>query len=809
MSLRLIKADLHLHSQHSRRPSEWILRKIGCAESYSDPVKIYQLARQRGMDLFTFTDHNTIAGCLDIAHLPGTFISEEITTYFPENHCKVHVLAWGLDERLHEEIQRVRENIYDLVNFLREERVVHAVAHPLFSVNGRLTMEEVEKFLVLFNVWELNGGRDPLQNQTIRALFEFLTPNIIEDLADRHGLRPFGDTPWKKTTVGGSDDHSGLQVARSHTCVECEGEPRDFLAAVGTSLNQAAGLASGPKVLAHNLYSIAFQFYKTRFGLDRYLNGGVLLRFLEQVLTTESGEAPSVRERLRALFGYPRTRRILKLRPDNLQEMLQEQARRIILESPSMAHLVHDKSHRFAQKEDIWFSFVDRLSAKIIKHSADRALEKLASGNFLDLFSAIGSAGSLYAMLSPYLVSYSVFTKDRELCRSCETHFIKRDAPQTGQMKMAHFTDTLADVNGVARTLAMQVEISRKHGKALTLLSCGSGTQAPDVKLFEPVGAFRLPEYPLITLYYPPLLKILDYCFEEGFTHIHAATPGPMGLAALVVARILNLPFYGTYHTQFPQYAALLTEDLAMEDATWRYMLWFHNQMDKVYVPSRATGTELAAKGIPKEKIRFYERGIDTERFRPEKRNGFYGANYGVSPDERILLYVGRVSREKNLPLLVEVFKKLCAENTGLRLAVVGDGPWLAGMQQDLAGFPAIFTGFLEGEELCQAYASADLFVFPSTTDTFGNVVLEAQASGVPVIVSDQGGPQENLLDGETGLVVPANDAEAFAEAVTKLLENPERRQRMSEASRRFLEDQTFESSYLRLWESYREPACA
>ena len=138
MTLTNIKADLHMHSKFSKRPSEWVLRKLGCSESYAEPTKIYAIAKKRGMDFVTVTDHNTLAGSLEIAHLEGAFLSEEVTTYFPEDHCKLHVLTYDIDERQHADISRLRESVFDLVTYLNQEDIVHALAHPLYSVNDKL-----------------------------------------------------------------------------------------------------------------------------------------------------------------------------------------------------------------------------------------------------------------------------------------------------------------------------------------------------------------------------------------------------------------------------------------------------------------------------------------------------------------------------------------------------------------------------------------------------------------------------------------------------------------------------------------------
>ena len=178
----ILKADLHVHSEYSTRPSEWILRKLGCSESYTQPQKVYEIATQRGMDLVTITDHNSLAGSLEIAHLESTFVSEEITTYFPATGCKLHVLAFNITEAQHQDISRCRENVFDLTTYLNQEKIVHALAHPLFSVNDKLTEEHLEQALVLFLNFELNGSRDDFQNLILKQILENLTREDIERL---------------------------------------------------------------------------------------------------------------------------------------------------------------------------------------------------------------------------------------------------------------------------------------------------------------------------------------------------------------------------------------------------------------------------------------------------------------------------------------------------------------------------------------------------------------------------------------------------------------------------------------------------
>ena len=172
---------------------------------------------------------------------------------------------------------------------------------------------------------------------------------------------------------------------------------------------------------------------------------------------------------------------------------------------------------------------------------------------------------------------------------------------------------------------------------------------------------------------------------------------------------------------------------------------------------------------------------------------------FGVNGSIRFL-YVGRISKEKNLDALAEAWLKLHAEIPSATLALVGDGPYLAELRRRLTNAGVIFTGFLSGEALARAYASADAFVFPSTTDTFGNVVLEAQASGLPTIVTDVGGPRELVRDGETGLVGPGQDAVALLAAMRRLASDDSLRRRMGDAARKSMGRRTWERAFEDFW---------
>jgi glycosyltransferase involved in cell wall biosynthesis len=807
-----VKVDLHVHSKHSRRPSEWILQKLGCAESYTEPLKIYETARLRGMDLVTISDHNCIDGALEIAHLPGTFVSEEVTTYFPEDRCKLHVLVWGLSEAQHREIQALRENLYDLVAYLKSKGLAHGLAHPLFSMDDKLTPDHFERLLLLFRNFELNGSRDDFQNGVLRHIVTGLSPEDVDYLSDRHDMPPAMPLPWVKGLFAGSDDHSGLNIARSHTAADGPTDPRHFLDAVAHGKGAPCGRPATPRTMAYNLYSIAYQFYSHKLDLGRFVGRDLVLRFVDRALTLEDNEVRGMRARLRGLVSHLRAASVRRSTPRTLDGLLQKEALSIVRGDERLLANFTACRHAPWDTENDWFDFVDQAAQRILRHFADRVLDGFSGANLLDVFHALGSAGASYMLLAPYYVAYALFTKDRAFCRTVRDRFAERGgqtAPRRA-MRIALFADSFfADQDPIAG-LRSQIAVLAGEGREVTVLTCGPEQHAAGegAVSFAPVGDYALPDCPGLVLHYPPLLKIADHCYNQGFTHVLAASPGPMGLAALAVSRMLGLPLHGIFREALPQTVDRLTGDPGMAEAVWRYLVWLHNQMDAVSVPSRDLAEELAERGVNPDKIRLCPRDVDLVRFTPAKRNGFYAERLGLPKDELRLLYVGRLTREKGLPLLAEAYSLVADLRPDVRLVVVGEGPYGAEMRRMLAGRRATFAGYLSGEDLADAYAAADLFVYPASGRRVGAAVLEAQASGLAVVACAGVLPENMVRPGVTGELV-GNSPKDLARAILDLAADRPRLTAMGEAARRHMERRTAGDDLLRLFEESGEPSRA
>lgn len=600
-----MRADLHVHSRFSTRPTVWVLQKIGCPESFTDPERVYAEARSRGMDLVTITDHNSIEGALTIADRPGAFVSDEITAYFPEDRCKVHVLAYDLDEHQHAEIQRLRENIYELVPWLRRQNIAHALAHPLFSINHRLTAARVEQLLLLFDVFELNGTRERADNLLVRRLLDSLTPELIGRLADRHGIEPASPDPWRKGLIAGSDDHSGLNIACRWTEVAGASDVASFLQGVRRRESRPAGADATPKVQGRNFYSIAWRFYKSRFGLDRHVGASPLLEFVDRTLAGDTARDPSVVSRV--VQAWRQRRRARSDKPSEGRARMVREAEELVVRNEDLLRIARGRTGSEVDLNETLFTFVNDATNRIATHFVRSVVDQLGRGNVFSLFDTIGSAGAMYSMLAPYFVAYSVFAQDRRNGWEIERHF-PGDAAEASprDIRVAYFTDTLDDANGVATAVRENSELAARTGKDLTVVTCREDRprqDRPGVTVFPAVDAQPLPAHPEQSLAIPPFLELLAWVYDQGFTHLHVATPGPVGLAALGIARVLDLPIAGTYYTHLPKYVGALTGETSLEELAWRGVTWFHDQLDAVYCATGSTRDELIERGLRPERV--------------------------------------------------------------------------------------------------------------------------------------------------------------------------------------------------------------
>lgn len=775
----IYKIDLHVHSSHSNKPSIWALRKFNCPESYTTPEYLYKIAIQRGMSYVTITDHDSIDGAIEIAHLPKTFISTEVTTYFPEDGCKVHIVVLNINEGVFEDIMHLRRDIYELVAYLQSKDIMHFIAHPLYDMNGKLSAETIEKLLLLFEVIEIkNGSRAPRYNRLVEGMVSSLTREKIDALANKHNIQPYGRNPWIKAVVGGSDDHSGFFIAKTYTASRSGATITDFMNSIKERRSWAAGDDGNALMLAHSIYGIGYRFFKEKIEGKKAGSMPFINALMKKVFNPSQGLSLFdklnlfIRKNLPEVYNNGKT----------FEKILDREAKALLNDSKFLSSISTEDINRRI------FSVTSYLINRLIYIYTQRLTKIHFPTDIMNLANSLSTIGLIHLLASPYYIAFYHQHRSKSLIKELEMALIPAGNLEKNQ-KIALFTDTLHEINGVAITIKRLIATAKSRGIELVVITSSHEETAfkNGIMNFKSIGDFAIPEYPELKLHSPPLLDVIDYFEREGFTRIHASTPGTMGLVSLFISKLMDIPISGTYHTDIPQYVRSLTNDVFLENIAWNYMIWFYNLMEEVMVPSSSTRKQLIDKGLIAEKVRPLPRWVDTEIFSPLKKDPRFYEKYKLNGGIKFI-YTGRVSKEKNLELLYEAFKEITDSGVESNLVIVGDGPYRNEIEQKLKGYPAVFTGFLTGEELSTAYASADVFVFPSTTDTFGNVVLEAQASGLPVIVSDEGGPKELMKDGITGIVTKSNSKDALVNAMMFFINNRDKIIQMGMNARQFTE---------------------
>src|SRR5438034_5370134 len=759
--LNVSRCDLHIHSRYSARSEEWLFRRFDFPDSYSDPKELHGQLLKRGMDYATITDHDTIEGCLQIAHLPRTFVSEQVTTYFPQDVCKLHILVWGISEQQHRDIEGIRDNIFDLQRYLKTKQITPAVAHPLSSVNGKLEGHHLEQLILLFKHFEgINGLRDALLSDLAQTLFGQLTPQKIDALANRHNLAPTHAEPWKKIFIGGSDDHGGQFAASAFTETPSADSADKFLEFIRNGDCTVQGHGGTPLILSHGFYNTVGCFIQDRFH-EKLGPGAALLekmfsRFMEGRAPTEF----TLREKMEFIVQGVLSGKIFEFaKPANVslwKELSGYFAR------PEVKAKLAAQLTGVSEPERRTFLMANMVAEQLAFRFFKKFVQQISSGNMVESMQALSAIVPILVILTPYIYGFHSQAPSRKWLRAIFKELTGEIPIALQNRKRAWFTDTLEDVNGVATTIQKMTAAGAAAGNELIVVTSRSNLRIDEfpIKNFPPIGEFELPEYELQKLSFPPILQMLDYIQREKFTEIIISTPGPVGLTALLAAKMLNLQTSGIYHTDFPQYVRILTEDSFLESMAWRYMHWFYGQLDTVFVNSEEYRQSWIRRGFDPAKLKILPRGLDVELFTPARREPAFWQKFTSTNGQIRLLYVGRISREKDLDILADSYRRLRDDGLAVQLFVVGHGPYSEAFAQSVPD--AFFTGYLRGKDVAMAYASADIFVFPSTTDTFGNVIIEAQASGVPVVVSDSGGPKELVEDKANGLITKSRDVEDF-----------------------------------------------
>ena len=372
-------------------------------------------------------------------------------------------------------------------------------------------------------------------------------------------------------------------------------------------------------------------------------------------------------------------------------------------------------------------------------------------------------------------------------------------------MRIAFFTETfLPATDGVVTRLRHTIEELQRAGDEMLIIAPKYG-EGPGSYLGVPihrVPSVPFPHYPQIKLALAN--RAVGRALRDfGPDLIHAVNPFILGPGGLFYAKRLKIPIVASYHTNIATYADYYGLGFGRKGTEW-YTRTLHNRADLNLCTSQATFNYLASEGV--ERLRLWPQGVDADRFHPDKFSKHWRVRLtGGHPEDHLLLYVGRLAREKGIERLKDVLREM----PGVRLALVGDGPGRRDLEKVFAGTPTVFTGTRKGQELSAAYASADALVFPSTTETLGLSMLEALASGLPVLAARTGAAGEVVEDGENGLLYEPGSTPSLISAARKVLFDESLRLRLSGNARAAAKERDWESSTRTLRGYYGEALAA
>jgi glycosyltransferase involved in cell wall biosynthesis len=340
------------------------------------------------------------------------------------------------------------------------------------------------------------------------------------------------------------------------------------------------------------------------------------------------------------------------------------------------------------------------------------------------------------------------------------------------------------EINGVAMTLGRLVDGLARHGHRITIVRPRQRHESPRFSITHRVACRQvrlpgvpIPGYPQLRLGLPAARRLRQQWKLNRPDVVHVATEGPLGASAISTARRMGIPVTSSFHTNFDQY----TRDYRigwLKPLVAGWLRHVHNRTLRTFVPTRDLLARLAGEGYLN--LRLLSRGVDTELFNPGRRDAGLRASWGVEPGGLAVIHVGRLAAEKNYPLLFRAFDAIKAVQPKARLILVGDGPLLSFYQRQRPD--AVFTGFYTGANLARHYASGDIYLHTSRTETFGNVVTEALGSGLATCAYDYAAAHEFIRDSENGLVSPVDDEDAFVASAVRLACDPALRERLSRA---------------------------
>lgn len=736
------RVDMHCHSTASQLSRLGVQRSLGLPECATPPEEVYELAKRRGMDFVTITDHDTIDGCLELADRPDCFVSEELTACFAGEPQAVHVLCYGITPGDHEWLQAHAGNLEACAAYLEDNEIACALAHPFYNVDAPLMPRHRRLLAELFPIWEVRNGSRAAELNMPAAVY-----------TETHG----------GTGIGGSDDHAGVDIGRTFTEAPAAATPEEFLRHLREGEAEAGGEQGNAAKWAHTAMALATR----ALALDGEGGDGVapdpsvVLKIAQRAIS----EGAAREGKVAADIGPGDARALLEAWTGSIELDLRGRDLLSYMQADGFSHAdLYRRARRIHDR---------RLRGAVTQGSAAAARG--------DIGTALGGFFDALVPAVPYAPATAFLGAEKA----------KLAARPGERPRVALIADGIGSMHGVTATIEKVRELG-VPGFEIEVV----GTDAGVDRRLPAAAELEIPFYAGMSLGVPGLPDLVETLAEGRYDAVHVTAPGPAGVAATLLNRIAGTPLVASYHTELGAYAGLRSGDGDIESIAQMALGAFYGAPSLVLSPSPAADRSLLALGVEGTRLGRWERGVDVSRFDPGK------AAREEYPGEIKVLYAGRLTREKGVDLLAESFLRAHEADPRLHLLLAGGGPEEAELRARL-GEHAAFLGWLDGEDLARAYASADIFLFCSTTDTYGQVVLEAGASGLPVVAVAEGGPASLVENRHTGMLCQP-DADHIAGTVLQLAASPLLRRHLGASAVRAAQGRSWERALEQLAGGYR-----
>jgi hypothetical protein len=574
------RIDLHCHSRASTEADEAMLEVIHCPESYSQPREIYAQAKERGMDFITITDHDSIAGVAELDGRADCLVGEEVTCYFPEDTCKIHLLVWGITQADHDCLQAAARNIYEVAEYVAKNDLAHAVAHPLYRQNGVLNRTHIERLLLLFKGFEcLNGAHSMSHRRAFEPLIDDLDLPELRRLERRYRIDALWPRPWVKARTGGSDDHGLFNIGRTWTAFPDDVETTDqLLDCLREGRCRPGGEAGSSIKLAHNFYGVGMRYFTREVASDRDARSIMMHKML--------GEKPKCGRVAMAgaaikWYGQSLLDRVGKklhiTRPargtDLLGQLLAASAMHRAGGNPSLIRAMKEGRSPIAEHESM-FDLVCGINRDLSGSIFAAVSEAVAGGKLGEVFDAVSTILAHQALLMPYYFALFHQNQERDLLKK----MMGRGKPMNGrELHVGLFTDSADDKTIAGRFAQDFASFAEPHGMRLTAHTSSDLPRgcSQHWKKFAPMIDRRFASLPM-RVNIPPVLEVLEWSDRQQFDVVLVNTIGPMGLCGYLTSRMLRAPMIAVCHEDTPARVLEMTRgDYRTTAAVKAYFAWF------------------------------------------------------------------------------------------------------------------------------------------------------------------------------------------------------------------------------------------